>query len=310
MLTIFTAPKPFRGHIDVIQRNAIGSWLQLGPEIEVLLIGEEEGIAHIAKEMNITHYPDVARNELGTPLVNSIFEIARREAHHPNLCYVNADILFLDDLLESVEQLSEHFRQYLIVGSRWDLRIDHRLEFQNGWVESLRQDITEFGRKHPPAGSDYFIFPRSAFAQIPPMAIGRAGWDNWMIYRGRADGIPVIDASEAITVVHQDHDYGHLPEGKPHYDLPESDRNVDLAGGEETVFTLGDANWSFSEGEVRRRGLKDFGLIREIEVAVILGFKPGRLSRILLAALHPWETLKYYIGASRRRLQRMAGTEN
>ncbi len=31
MITIFAIPKPFKGHIDVIQRNAIQSWTKLSP---------------------------------------------------------------------------------------------------------------------------------------------------------------------------------------------------------------------------------------------------------------------------------------
>lgn len=29
MLTIFATPKPFQGHVGIIQRNAIGSWVRL-----------------------------------------------------------------------------------------------------------------------------------------------------------------------------------------------------------------------------------------------------------------------------------------
>ena len=32
-LTIFAVPKPFEGHIDVIQRNAIRSWQRLRPAV-------------------------------------------------------------------------------------------------------------------------------------------------------------------------------------------------------------------------------------------------------------------------------------
>ena len=35
-----------------------------------------------------------------------------------------------------------------------------------------------------------------------------------MIYRARSLGIPVIDATRAVTAVHQDHDYSHVPEGR------------------------------------------------------------------------------------------------
>jgi hypothetical protein len=52
LLTIFTAPKPFvDSHIAVIQRNAIQSWLHLGAEVEVLLVGDELGMAQVARRI-------------------------------------------------------------------------------------------------------------------------------------------------------------------------------------------------------------------------------------------------------------------
>ena len=71
LLTIFTAPKPFTNpHIATIQRNAIRSWLAL-PEVEVVLIGEEAGMAEVAVELGVRHIPDVKRNASGTPLMRS-----------------------------------------------------------------------------------------------------------------------------------------------------------------------------------------------------------------------------------------------
>ena len=50
-LTIFTAPKPFVDpHIDLIQHNAIRSWLQMGNDVEVFLMGDDLGIADAAHE--------------------------------------------------------------------------------------------------------------------------------------------------------------------------------------------------------------------------------------------------------------------
>jgi len=50
MITFFTTPKPFRGHIGVIQRNAIESWKRIHPSAEVILFGDEEGAAEAARE--------------------------------------------------------------------------------------------------------------------------------------------------------------------------------------------------------------------------------------------------------------------
>ena len=57
MLTLFTAPKPFRGHIGLIQANAIRSWMALAPDIEVLLVGDEPGLAEAARRSASATWP-------------------------------------------------------------------------------------------------------------------------------------------------------------------------------------------------------------------------------------------------------------
>ncbi|HEX7974252.1 MAG TPA: hypothetical protein VF498_07575, partial [Anaerolineales bacterium] len=93
-LTIFTAPKPFTNpHIATIQRNAIQAWRHVGQDVDVILVGNEHGMAETASEFGVAHLPDVACNEKGTPLVSSIFQLARQASSSPVLAYLNADIL-------------------------------------------------------------------------------------------------------------------------------------------------------------------------------------------------------------------------
>ncbi len=83
-LTIFTAPKPFVDpHIQVIQRNALKNWLALGDEVQVLVIGDEPGIAEVSSELGVRHIPGVKCNVQGTPLISSIFStLLERQAQH------------------------------------------------------------------------------------------------------------------------------------------------------------------------------------------------------------------------------------
>src|SRR5207244_634094 len=53
MVTIFTIPKPFRGHVGEIQRNAIGSWRALRPDVQVVLVGNEEGVEKAARNAGV-----------------------------------------------------------------------------------------------------------------------------------------------------------------------------------------------------------------------------------------------------------------
>lgn len=242
-LTLFAVPKPFRGHIAVIQRNAIQSWTLLRPAGEVLLFGDEEGTAEVAAEFGVRHVPDVARNEFGTPLVNDLFEQAQRLATHDLLCYVNADILLMSDFLAAVRRIP--FRRFLMVGRRWDVDIAEPWDFRPpDWERRLQSLLRERGQFHPPTGIDYFIFPRRLWPDLPPFALGRTAWDNWLIYRARSLRAPVIDATSCITAVHQNHDYAHFPGGEAGvWKGEEAQRNLEMAGGYIHLYTTLDANW-------------------------------------------------------------------
>jgi len=289
-VTIFSAPKPFTDpRIAMIQRNAIGSWLNMGDQVEVLLLGDDPGIGETAAQLGAIHLPAVDRNDQQTPLISSIFGQAQSHAQHSTLAFVNADIILMNDFLTSVEEIALQQPDYLIVGQRWDLAEDVELEFEAGWDEALRHRLELEGTLHPPAGSDYFVFPRGQFDDLPPFALGRAGWDNWMIFRARSMRIPVIDATKAITVVHQTHDYSHLEGGLPHYGLEESRENVRLGGGPEAIFTLADATWRMNGNGLVRIPWPQGGLFRWGESTIAARFGTRSNLRFLRALLHPLE---------------------
>lgn len=292
MLTLFSVPKPFTDAADTMQRNALGSWKQLGDQVEVMLIGDERGVAQAAAEYGFRHLEEVERNHVGTPRVDSAFALARRHAQHPLLCYLNADIIVLGGLLETLERLRLRFSEFLLAGQRWDLAVEAQLNFAPGWQADMHRAVQERGALHPPAGSDYFAFPRGLLAEMPPFAIGRSGWDNWVIYAARRQHVPVVDATEAITVVHQEHDYAHLEGGQAHYRLPESQENVKLAGGRQAIFTLRDATWRMQNGAVRRVSLPGGSLGRAVEAGLITLAPPGLAQRLLRVVLHPLEFLR------------------
>ena len=282
-LTIFSAPKPFTNpHIATIQRNALQSWLHLGDEVEVILIGDELGLADAAIEAGVPLLDQVARTDSGTPLVSSIFSLARLHSHSPLLAYVNADMLFLPDFVQAAKTISAQTEKFLIIGQRWDLDQHSLLDFSNGWVSRLQADIRQRGRLHTPSGSDYFIFPRSLFTEMPDFAIGRAGWDNWMIYFARRQGWSVIDATPSILAIHQDHDYSHLPGGQPHYNHAESRQNEILAGGANKLFMVLDSDRQLRNGQIRTPKPTLLRVLRQVEV----NFnppesKPGKLQKSL-----------------------------
>jgi len=282
MLTIFTVPKPFDGHIGIIQRNAIQSWLYLRPACQVLLCGEEAGTAEAAATLGADRIPVVDRNEFGTPLLSSVFAAAESHAQRDLLCYVNADIILLSDFVEAVKRVAESRRHFLMVGQRWDLDVTEPLAFgQREWERELRARTERMGALHPPSGSDYFVYRRDTLGALPPFAVGRPGWDNWMIYHARDRKMPVVDATEAALVIHQNHAYGHVKHGTgAAWEGPEGDRNLDLIGGEERIFTLADATHRLTRAGLRR-ALSPRHVKRRLRTMAVFGPALRLVHRIL-----------------------------
>lgn len=289
LITIFITPKGFdRDHIALIQRNAIRSWKALGEDADILLIGDDPGVEENAKALGVRYIRKVKRNASGTPMLDDIFRLARENSDSPLLAYVNADIILKRDFVDTSRKILAQEKQFLLVGQRWDLDVQADLEFPQGWENEFDKDLAARGRRHPAGGSDYFVYPRDIFTTIPPFAIGRSGWDNWMFYEARVKGWKLINCSKAINIIHQDHDYAHLPNGLPHYRQPESAENVKAAGGKRTIFTLQDCDYELDEnGSLRRVPLNKNKLLREMEIFPLVTLKSKTLGDASFALFHP-----------------------
>lgn len=208
MITFFACPKPFRGHAGIIQRNAIKSWALLKPKPEIILLGKGAGVAEISRDLGLIHIPEVNENEFGTPLVDSIFRIGQSRASHPVVCYVNSDIILMSDFMRAVEIISARMPKFLMLGRRRDVAIAEAWDFDAAhWEKNLKNLAVRTGRLHEPNGIDFFCFPRNLYTDIPPFAVGRFAWDNWLVWRARAEGASLVDVTETVVPVHQDHGY-------------------------------------------------------------------------------------------------------
>ena len=266
-ITLFSAPKPFTNpHIATIQRNAIRSW-NLLPDVEVLLLGEETGLAEAARDLGVKHISKVKCNESGTPLISSMFELARQNSDSDLLCIINADMILMEDFVEAAHRSPLLRDKFVLLSQRWDLDVTQPIEFTEGWQNRLRSTVQSQGALHRPAGSDFFLFPRSTFQEVPSFTIGRAGWDNWMIYKARKEKWTVIDCTPSVMIVHQNHDYSHLPGGKPHYEHPDTNENIRLAGGEANIrYTVLDATHQLVDGKLVRPKLSYLRFMRGVEL--------------------------------------------
>lgn len=289
MLTIVTTPKPFEGHQAIIQRNAICSWLALRPVCEVILIGNDKGTADVAAEFGLQHRPDVACSESGLPLLDSFLEIAQSSGTFSIMAMVSADIILMADFLPAIGRITKP--SFLMAAQRWDLDVQEEIDFTEAdWETQLHTCLADSGKLHPPTAGDLLVFSRGLWHDIPPFVIGRASYDNWLFYRARSLGVPVINATQVVTIVHQNHGYPKdrdwdwkKPEAVKN---PEYLKNLELAGGYSHSFTLQDASWVLTLQGLKRPRLTRQRFCRQLNTLPVLyphlGL-PLRLARALLS---------------------------
>src|ERR1700687_195643 len=273
MLTIFTTAKPFRGHIRIIQRNALQSWKALHPEIEIILFGADEGAAEAAKEFGLRHEPRVERNKRGSKRLDYLFAQAQTLARNEILCYVNCDIILMQDFWRAIERVRAMHREFLMVGRRWDADIAEPLPFLSQkrqspywraqdpqaahWEDDLRNLALRHGRKCTAEWIDYFAFSRGLYGPDMPPFVLRVFWDNWLVWKALDSGKPVIDASRAVMAVHQNHDYSYHPQGKAGiWSGEEAGLNGQLAGGWRHLRTIADATELLPPEKLKRNALR------------------------------------------------------
>jgi hypothetical protein len=251
MITIFTIPKPFIGNINIIQRNAIKSWMQMNPECEIFLIGNEDGVKEITREFGLNHIAEIQKNNYNTPLLSSAFQIVENISKNNLLMYINADIILFQNIAKIINKIN--FSNYLITGRRWDLDVKEEIDFKNeNMIKEFLKMTSIESKLHGYAGMDYFIFKKGTI-KMPSFAVGRPGWDSWLIYNMKKRNIPIIDATKVIYIIHQNHDYKHSIYGKQKRVVgPEFYENIKIAGGLTNMLTLREADYILSEKGIEK----------------------------------------------------------
>tara|TARA_R110000787_G_scaffold57667_1_gene131541 strand:+ start:5308 stop:6750 length:1443 start_codon:yes stop_codon:yes gene_type:complete len=211
---IFSTLKPGTGLAGIQQTNAVGSWIKLG--LEVALFGSESGTATLAQKVGAHHFASVRTNEYGTPLLSDMFEQARDRFDQCDVfIYCNGDIILTPAFVQSAAKAAQEHKQFQMIGRRWNLDLAEFVDYtSDAWLGEIESAVRESAILGGIGALDYFVFSHAAFPDMPDMAVGRAGWDNWMVGQALERGIPLLNASFAAPVIHQNHEYGHLQGGR------------------------------------------------------------------------------------------------
>jgi len=254
LITLFSLPKAFSdSHTAMMQENALKSWCHMKPDLEILLLGDDNGVCEMAEEYGCRHLKDIARNAHGTPLLSDIFKKANEAAQTDYVCYVNADIILLPGFVKAVKSAVDAGPEdFLMVGRRHNLNIKSHIDFQNrNWARLLSNRIEkEKIPRDSPTAIDYFVFPTGKII-MPDFAIGRTVWDNWILWDAKQRKARLIDASRGVTAIHHEHDYRHVKGGKATaWTGAEARENLRIAGGYQSLCHIFDSDFVLTDGNV------------------------------------------------------------
>jgi hypothetical protein len=145
---------------------------------------------------------------------------------------LNADILLTDDFLAASARLGQLRERSLMVGRRCDLDIKDPVDFSKpNWRESVRSLARDRGKLRPPQWIDYFVFSRDLLhGQVPDFAVGRPGYDNWLLWKVRSMDVPVVDATKVVLAIHQNHDHSQQGGENTFWNGAEARQNYALLG--------------------------------------------------------------------------------
>jgi hypothetical protein len=251
-VTFFTMPRHFIGNFKIIQYNAIRSWLAFNSTPEVILCGNDEGVAEAAADLGVVHIPDIELSKEGTPLISSVFSKAKAKAKNSVLVCSNADIILTSDFLETIDTvISSLPHRFMVVGQRWDLLVTEYIDFSTSWENDFCKEVRKSGTLHPICGIDYFVFEKENSIDMLPFPVGRTCWDNWYMSKALAIGFDVVDATEKIFAVHQNHRQFHMKEYMNNRTGEESKLCRKLAKGK--IASISNANWTFSKGKLLKK---------------------------------------------------------
>ena len=268
MISFLTSPKGFKKESKLLQERAVESWKNTHPEAEVILYGNEEGVAEAASGLGVRHVPVIGASPRGVPRFDAMVGHAAKEARFDLQVYLNCDILLAPDFLIRVAPVK--LPRFLMVGQCFNLGKEARPDLSSkDWTPEIRRlcragEATVRGAE----SMDYFAFPRGLWEGLAPLICGRAGYDPALMAFCLRRRIPVVDVSKGVRALHQYHDYAHVPGGK---------REVYL--GEEAHFNrathdilhsspnTADADFELSHGQLEPGNCRGDGLRRlEIEL--------------------------------------------
>lgn len=200
-LTLVTVPLPFDGPKGLAQRNALGSWLMLNPRPEILFIDEKGGLDDVAERVGARVIGSIERTEYGMSM-RSIFRKVDEHARYDLIAYVDLDVILGPSFMKAAYFCADKYDEFLMGGGRWSAKGLKAVNYADPkWQAGVWSRV--FKNHHK--GSDYAVYRRGFFENMPDFTIGLGWWDGWRMGETLRRGADLINSQRVVYAVHQDH---------------------------------------------------------------------------------------------------------
>ncbi|KAK3608631.1 hypothetical protein CHS0354_042631 [Potamilus streckersoni] len=205
---------------DRVHQNTLMNWASYGKKVRLILFTNESSSEKEALDMGWNVLPITSEAGGGAPVLKTMF-IDAMQAFNSSLWYgyVNADILFTEELIDTVEYFVKHFNttsSILLIGQRTNVEdvVFHDVTSQT----DLKYVAKTKGELFTIDAEDFFI-TNTAFPweSIPDVVVGRVAYDNWLVSHARCSfNSTVVDVTGTVLALHQTTKRGGNHEGYKH----------------------------------------------------------------------------------------------
>ena len=207
ILTLFSSWASFNdSEKDLIHNITVKNWIGFKPKINVVIFSNESKVVEIGKQFGISVLPILHFAGGGAPVLRTMFQTVQKLYASSYLYgYVNSDILFTSDFIDSLEHVisvSDMSVPLFMTGRRTNVENLTPLEAESS--ESLQKVAKTRGGLFGANAEDYFItnnaFPWNKIADV---VVGRLAYDNWLVGHARCViNATMIELSDTVLAVH------------------------------------------------------------------------------------------------------------
>ena len=204
MITIYSTFRSFeKKRYNKIQKDAFRSWMKLDPKPQIIIMGDDPGTKEVCENNGFLHIPQIETSKAGTPYVNSLIDTAEAHAENDIMLLVSGDIIIDQDTIDAARAVSASLPEFCVCARKQHVEIK-KVDNEKK-IERIKWATWQAG--------DYWLHSKGIFSGMPSFLIGRHLVERWM-YRLCCNKNALVDASDIVTVLHQNHPRDFKPKHK------------------------------------------------------------------------------------------------